>query len=103
MDRFDLVLEVPREDIDTVLDKQQQESSDDIREQVICAREIQKKRYQDTLFVTNAQVSAKALQRYISIASDAELFLKDVVKRLVLSPRVAHRAIKLARTIADLQ
>lgn len=103
LDRFDLVLEVPRENIDTVLDRKDQESSESVREQVIAAWEIQKKRYQDTPYVTNAQVSAKGLQKFVAMESSAEEFLKDVVKRLVLSPRVAHRAIKLARTIADLQ
>lgn len=103
LDRFDLILEVPRENIDTVLDKNNQESSESIREQVVIAWEIQKKRYKDTQYVSNAQVSVKGLQKFISIESSAEVFLKDVVKRLVLSPRVAHRAIKLARTIADLQ
>lgn len=95
MDRFDIVLEVPRENIDTILDKDAQQSSNQIREHVVAAREIQKERYEDTPFVTNAQVSAKMLQKHMQLESDAEVFLKDVVKKLVLSPRVAHRAIKL--------
>ncbi len=103
LDRFDIVLEVPRENIDTILDKESQQTSTSIREQVVAARELQKQRYENTPFVTNAQVSAKVLQKYMQLEPDAEVFLKDVVKRLVLSPRVAHRAIKLWRTIADLQ
>ena len=102
LDRFDMILEVPRVDIDTILSNDHDESSADIQEQVMKARYAQKKRYEWQPFVSNAHISPKMITKFITLEEPAELFLKDVVKRLSLSPRVSHRAIKLAMTIADL-
>ena len=46
LDRFDMILEVPRVDIDTILSNEHDESSADIQEQVEKARLAQKKRYE---------------------------------------------------------
>ena len=45
LDRFDIILEVPRESVDVLLDKHVTQSSKDIREIVISARERQQKRF----------------------------------------------------------
>ena len=103
LDRFDMILEIPREKIDTILDKEHTESSSDIRTKIQQSREMQQKRYHDTPYVTNAQLWAKAIQQFIQLPSDGEEFLKQAVKSLHLSPRVIHRTIKLARTIADIE
>ena len=45
LDRIDVILEVPRENIDTILDNNLAENSATIREKVIHAREIQQERF----------------------------------------------------------
>lgn len=102
LDRFDLILEIPRENIDVVLDTKY-EAWNNYANEVMQARELQRDRYKGTWYITNSQLSPHLIQKHITLTSDAELFLKDVVKRLHLSPRVAHKAMKLWRTIADLQ
>ncbi len=102
-DRFDLMLEIPRENIDVILSKNNLETDSKHQELVISAREIQNNRYKETNFFTNSQIAPHLLKKYISLTSDAETFLKKVVKQLHLSPRVAHRIIKIWRTIADLK
>jgi len=103
LDRFDITLEVPRENIDVILDQKSEVDTKVIKQKVLEAREIQKNRYKDTPFITNAQVSSKIIRKAIILEPEAETFLKDMVKRFHFSPRVAHKSIKLARTIADLQ
>lgn len=102
LDRFDMILSIPREHIDTIMNDSSQETSTQIQQKVTTAREIQKKRYSQEPVVSNAHLSAKMIARYVRMSSDAELFVKEVSKRLSLSPRVTHRTIKLARTIADM-
>ena len=101
LDRFDIILEVHRESIDVILSSS--EESDTYQSQVLDARSIQKNRYKDTPYITNTQLWSKAIKKHIHLESDAEDFLKKVVKKMHFSPRVAHKAIKVARTIADLQ
>jgi len=45
MDRIDMILEIPREKIDTILDHNKTESSEKIREKVINAWKIQQQRF----------------------------------------------------------
>jgi magnesium chelatase family protein len=45
LDRIDVILEVPRENIDTILDNNLSENSETIRQKVIHAREIQQQRF----------------------------------------------------------
>lgn len=45
LDRIDMILEIPREKIDTLLTKSFNQSSAELRQQVIQAREIQKDRF----------------------------------------------------------
>ncbi|MEI8252234.1 MAG: hypothetical protein WCG25_00425 [bacterium] len=46
MDRIDMIMEIPRENIEKILDKISSESSTSIREKVINARTIQQKRFE---------------------------------------------------------
>jgi len=101
LDRFDMILEIPREKIDKILDKTKWESSKKIREKVIKAWEIQQKRFNQETITTNSQMTSRHIDKYVYMQPEAENFLKMAVKNLWLSPRVIHRIIKLARTIAD--
>lgn len=102
IDRFDMILEVPRQQVETILDQSNTQSSDEIRDLVGQAWEIQAKRFADTPFHTNANLDSAAIQRYITMDNEAETMLINASKKLDLSSRVIHRMIKLARTIADL-
>ena len=103
LDRFDMILEVPRQDIHTIMDDQEEQSSERVLEKVLTAFDIQQKRYKGEGISTNAQLSVKNMHTYISLREDVEHFLKKAVEKMDLSARVVHRTIKLARTIADIE
>lgn len=103
LDRIDMILEIPRENINQILDKSSSQSSTDIREQVIKARSLQQKRFAGTHISTNSQISSKDIQKYIILEEKAESFLKNAALQLILSPRVVHRIMKLSRSIADME
>lgn len=102
LDRFDMILEIPRESLDNLLSKHTNESSDQLKEKVINACEYQKKRFINTNIKFNSDMSPKDIDRFVILDNTSEEFLRTAIKSLVLSPRVVHRLLKLSRTIADI-
>jgi magnesium chelatase family protein len=102
LDRIDIILEVPRENIDTILQAHQGENSDSLRAKVISARKIQQERFKGLPIKANAHMTAKELQNIVPLDSACKEFLTQASTALNLSGRVVHRTIKLARTIADM-
>lgn len=102
MDRIDLILEIPRENIDNLLDKIQWESSEEIQKRVINAWKIQQARFKGTNISSNADMSSKDIDTYIELNKESKDFLSQISHKFILSPRVVHRLIKLSRTIADM-
>ena len=104
MDRFDLLLEVHRESVDTLLWSWEPElSTEKIKEKVAQAWEVQHRRYTNEVFNRNSQLTPQAIKKYIKLNNQAEEFLKHASKQLILSPRVIHMILKVARTLADFE
>lgn len=103
LDRIDMVIEVPREKLDKVLNNTVSwETSNEIRDKVLQARYIQQKRYEWSSLVANAHLDAKGIQEFISLDETTNTFLQQAANKLSLSARVVHRIMKLSRTIADI-
>jgi magnesium chelatase family protein len=95
-------LEVPRQHIDKILSKSDEESSEQIREKVIKAWEIQNKRFKNEFINFNSQMDSKLIQKYCPLSDSVKDILKQANQNMNLSARSIHRIIKLARTLADL-
>ncbi|WP_111498088.1 YifB family Mg chelatase-like AAA ATPase [Marinobacter bohaiensis] len=98
LDRFDLHVEVPVQDGQTLL--RQDQSADDsrgVRDRVLRARALQAERG-----VLNADLSGDALDRYCRPGEAGEQLLAQAMERLGLSARALHRILRVARTLADL-
>lgn len=67
------------------------------------ARRRQQERFAHTELVANAHMSSKHIDQYIILDDKAKEFIKQAANSLNLSPRVIHRSLKLARTIADME
>jgi magnesium chelatase family protein len=102
LDRFDLHVEVPALRYREIANPQGEEPSEGVRARVWRAREAQAERYRAQPFHCNAQLSSRGVRRYCRPAGDAEALLEHAVDRLGLSARAYTRALKVARTIADL-
>lgn len=102
LDRFDMIIEVHRESIDTILDDTQEVSQNDISS-IITAWNTQKQRYAHEEVVMNSQLWAKEIAIYLPLDKETQAFLTNAIRSLSLSPRVMHRLMKVARTIADLE
>lgn len=101
LDRIDMHVEVPR-----VSSERQAANtalpSAAMKEQVLQAQELQKKRYAGTALSWNSELSGRLLRRYCPLDEASEQLLKQSLQMLRLSYRAHDRIVKLARTIADL-
>jgi magnesium chelatase family protein len=104
LDRIDLHVEVTPVPFSELSKSQSTETSKDIRERVIKARQIQTERYKtsDGIYC-NAQMRTKDLRTYCYLDETSNTLLKTAMERLGLSARAYDRILKVARTIADLE
>ncbi|MBQ7128526.1 MAG: YifB family Mg chelatase-like AAA ATPase [Clostridia bacterium] len=103
LDRIDIQIEVPPVSYDELVSKKPSERSENIRERVQKARQIQRERFKDDKITCNAQMSTSHLKKYCVLEKDANDYLKLGFERLSMSGRAYDRILKVARTIADLR
>jgi magnesium chelatase family protein len=101
LDRLDLVVHVQRPDADRLAGGPTA-SSDAARACVLAARERQAVRLSGIGLTCNAALEGRLLQEHLHIAEGAECPLLDAYRRGALSARGRDRALRVARTIADL-
>jgi magnesium chelatase family protein len=101
LDRLDLVVQLQRP-LTAELARAPVTSSAAQRDRVLAARERQGHRLRDTPATCNAQMDAALLRRVVDLAPAAEAPLRRAYDRGELSARGRDRALRVARTIADL-
>jgi magnesium chelatase family protein len=107
IDRIDMIVEVPQTDVFfTKFEKG--ESSDTVRDRVIKARAIQKKRYENEKEMsnkpkTNAKIDGKTLEKFTELDENCQKILQKAVEKMSASMRGITRVLRVARTIADLE
>ena len=80
------------------------ESSERIRERVVCARKIQEERFKQHRGIhSNAMMTERMLHEYAEPDEQSMDMLRMAMERLKLSARAYTRILKVARTIADLE
>jgi magnesium chelatase family protein len=103
LDRIDLHVEVTPVSFDAMTANLHNESSEQIRERVIKAREVQTERFKDAEGVyNNAMMPSQMVKEICKITEGGKALLKTAMERLGLSARAYDRILKVSRTIADL-
>lgn len=103
LDRIDLHVEVPAVPWEDLSSIGAGTSSQQMRERVVEARNIQAARFAGAGIKTNAELSGSLLERYCTLGSQEKHFLERTVQALALSARAYTRILRIARTIADLE
>ncbi len=104
LDRIDIHIEIVPVPFEKLSEMKDAENSEQVRNRVIKARQIQELRFKDIDGVyNNAQMSSKQQHRYAEPDKAGSELLKNAMQRLNLSARAYDRIIKVARTIADLE
>ncbi len=102
MDRIDIHITVPAVKPEELKNRKTGETSKKIRERVVSAHEIQKKRFKNLRINFNSQMGRREILKFCKLEEEAEELLNSAVKTIGLSARAYNRVLKLSRTIADL-
>src|SRR5579863_9657800 len=103
LDRIDLHVEVTPVNFSELSSDRLAEKSEDIRERVIRAREMQTERFGNKPELhANAQMSPQMVRDICKINAAGQTLLKKAMEKLGLSARAYDRILKVSRTIADL-
>ena len=103
MDRIDMHIEVTPVEPSELQSAEEGERSSVVRERVMRAREIQRRRFEGVEGVhTNARMNSAMVRQYCTLDEASDRLLKRAMERLSLSARAFDRILKVARTIADL-
>ena len=79
------------------------ETSAQIRERVVAARQRQHARFKDKPRITcNARMGSRELKKFCELDEGTKELLKNAMTELNFSARAYDRILKVARTIADL-
>lgn len=104
-DRLDVWLNINKIDYTKLSSKESDtEKSMAIKERVIKAREIQKRRFASSNInkIFNSEMSASDIENIVKIEDSARSTLTKSAEKMELSGRSFHRIIKMSQTIADL-
>jgi magnesium chelatase family protein len=102
LDRIDLQVELPALEAGEFQASTGGDGSAAIRARVLAARERQRRRLAEVSLALNAQLSLRQLRRLCALAPEGARLLGAAMSRLGLSARGHDRALRVARTIADL-
>ena len=105
MDRIDIHIDVPAVNYKELRGSDSKsESSAQIRERVMRAREVQLNRFAAAgeRIYSNAQMSTRQIRTYCDLGTDSERMLERAMQQQGLSARAHDRILKVARTIADM-
>ncbi|HET6646376.1 MAG TPA: YifB family Mg chelatase-like AAA ATPase [Pyrinomonadaceae bacterium] len=105
LDRIDIHVDVPAVKFSELTGEPalEAESSTEIRDRVIEARERQRKRLAGERIFSNAAMTPRMIRRHCRIDTESEHMLERAMTRLGLSARAYDRILKVSRTIADLE
>ncbi len=103
IDRIDMWVEVSNIDHQKLSEKSDLlEKTVVIGDRVAEVRQIQNKRFQNSIAKTNGGMGVKDIEKLIVMDEQAQKILNQSAAKLGLSARAYHKIIKLAQTIADL-
>lgn len=103
VDRMDLCVEAPRVEFHELTDSSPGETSAKMREEILCAGQMQTERYKGTEYRFNADVKGAHVEEYFRVGQSQKKLLEDAFERLNLTARSYHKILKVARTAADLE
>ncbi|MDH5753560.1 MAG: YifB family Mg chelatase-like AAA ATPase, partial [Deltaproteobacteria bacterium] len=102
LDRIDLQVEVPAVPFDQLSEERRGESSAQVSQRIMKARQMQSRRFEGTRTRFNSAMTTAQIERHCEPGPEARKLLKAAMDRFHLSARAYTRILKVARTIADL-
>jgi magnesium chelatase family protein len=104
LDRIDIHIDVPAVNYKELRGGASPEGSEQVRERVVRAREVQLNRFavaRERIYA-NAQMGSRQIRAFCELTTEGERLLERAITQQGLSARAHDRILKVARTIADL-
>ena len=102
LDRIDIHLEVAPVPFRELSDQAGGTTSPQMREQVVAAREAQRKRFKSERTTLNGRMTPRQIRKHCRLDSAAESLLKSAMEEMGFSARAHDKILRVARTIGDL-
>ncbi len=104
LDRIDLYVEVEELEYDEISNNnpEREKESEKMRDRVIAAGEMQRKRYQGLPYDFNSELDTEGVYEFCGLNKREAELMEKIFRKMKLSARGYHRMLKVARTIADL-
>lgn len=103
LDRIDLHLTVAAVEVEKLHSTSLKiETSQEVRDRVQKARDIQSQRFAHSKCTANGEMSTRSIKKYCQLDQQSVTFLNQAANKLNVSARSYFKTIKVARTIADL-
>jgi magnesium chelatase family protein len=103
LDRIDIGVDVPRQEIPAPGKRKPGESSKSMRERVLAACAIERERFQGEAIHFNGEMCSRQIDRFCRLDSATEELYREIIRKDELSGRGAEKILKVARTLADLR
>ena len=103
LDRIDIQVSVPPQDPKLFIGFTEAESSAIVRQRVIGAREIQRKRFANSTIKTNSEIPTESVRMFAQMNEAAENFAVSAAEKLGMGARSYNKMLRVARTVADLR
>lgn len=103
LDRIDIQIEVTPVKYKKLENNEKEETSEQIKQRVNKARQIQRNRYKEEKIYSNSNLTPKLIEKYCKLDKESKSLLEIAFNKLGLSARAYGRILKVARTIADLE
>ncbi|HBG60428.1 MAG: hypothetical protein A2Y03_02785 [Omnitrophica WOR_2 bacterium GWF2_38_59] len=102
LDRIDIHLEVPALLSNELLSPRKEETSKNIKERIVLARNVQRDRFKEAKIKYNAYMTQSQIKEFCYVEQEGKNMLKMAIEELGLSARAYDKVLKVSRTIADL-
>ncbi len=102
LDRIDIHIEVPAVPFQELSNGTPGQCSEEMRQEVLTARQLQQRRFKGESIQTNALMNSRQLRKYCELDNISRNALRDSVHEMGLSARAHDKILRVARTIADL-
>jgi magnesium chelatase family protein len=103
VDRFDLQVYVPQVELAALTADREGEPSERVRDRVLAARAIQRRRLAAVGLHANAQMGPRHLSRWCRLDGASSAHLDKLARKRGMSARGIHRLLRVSRTVADLR
>jgi magnesium chelatase family protein len=103
LDRIDLHIEVPAVPFQELAATADGTSSAAMRQQVLKARDVQRRRFGMESARLNCRMTSRMLRKYCTLDDEGRKLLQNAMDALGLSARAHDRILRVARTIADME